>query len=372
MKQITRAKSEEKCEAFLNLNSVDRQADAKILDLVTSFGSLGRRYFAFVALVILIIISSQISSGFLTLGNARDILTTNAPIGFICIGMTFIIIGGNFDLSVGGTYALGAIVGALGANHFGTSLGIVLVITVGIIAGTVNGVLVGVLKMNSFIVTLGTGSMLSAIAYILSSDQSVQVTAYGFGTIGNGKWLGIPILIWLLTILFGFGWIVLKFSVYGYNLYAIGGNAEAAHLAGLRVEISRALTFVFVGVLAAFAGLAFTSELGVGQADIGSTSALAAIAIVVIGGTAMLGGEGGIGRTIIGFLLIAVLVDLFDLLALNSSIELLVKGAVLVIAVSLDTSVIQALRGHGLRRRLKSRRLGITQQATSNLLDPSE
>ncbi|MCL4423547.1 MAG: ABC transporter permease, partial [Actinobacteria bacterium] len=307
-------------------------------------GSGARRYFALVGLVLLIAVSSQISNGFLTLGNARNILTTNAPIGFICIGMTFIIIGGSFDLSVGGTYALGAVVGALVANHMGTTTGIALVLAVGVTAGAVNGLLVGVLRMNSFIVTLGTGSVFSALAYIVSRDQSIQVTTSGFGALGHGTWIGVPVLIWLLIGMFVLGWAVLHFSVYGYNLYAIGGNPEAAHLAGIRVEAIRASTFVLVGALAALGGLAFTSELGVGQADVGSTVALDAIAIVVIGGSAMLGGEGGVGRTAIGFLLIAVLVDLFDLLALNSSIQLLVKGAVLVIAVSLDTSALQAWR----------------------------
>lgn len=327
--------------------------------------TFGRSYFALVALVLLVVVASFESSGFFTLANASNLLTAGAPEGVICVGMTLVIISGNFDLSVSGTYALGATVCAMVANHSGTPVALIVALLVGAGAGLVNGVLVGLLRMNSFIVTLGTGSAFAGIAYILTHDQSIIVAAPGFQTLGTGAWLGIPISIWLLAASFLLGGLVLRGTVYGYGLFSAGGNAEAARLAGLRVGALRMSTFVIVGALAALGGVIFTSELGVGQANIGSSTALDVIAIVVIGGTSLMGGEGGMLRTLCGFLLITVLSNLFNLLAVSSSVQLVVKGAVLVIAVSLDGTVAELARTRwaALRKSRANRRAALARPA---------
>jgi len=177
----------------------------------------------------------------------------------------------------------------------------------------------------------------------MSHQEAVSVAARSFQKLGAGSWLSIPVSIWILVFAFVIGGIALRFTIPGYYLYATGGNAEAARLVGIPVRVVRACSFVIVGALAGLAGLMFVSNLGIAQPDIGASIALNSIAIVVIGGTSMYGGEGGIGRTALGFLLIAVLIDIFDLLALSASLQLLVEGGVLVLAVSLNSSIVEVI-----------------------------
>lgn len=297
-----------------------------------------REYFALVALVALVIVATRLSSGFFTASNIKNLLSSNAPVGFACVGMTFVIITGAFDLSIGGSYALAAVVSATEANAHGTAVGILLGLVTGLVCGIINGFLVGIVGVNSFIATLGTGSAFSGAAYLYSHNQSIAVMPPNFGELGTGTAAGLPTSVWVLIGLFAAGWLVLRYSVFGRNLYATGGNHEAARLAGIRTGGIQFTGFVLVGVLAALAGITFTSELGQGQANIGADLPLTVISIVVIGGTSLFGGEGGLGRTLIGFLLISVLIDVFDLLALNSSLELVVEGAVLVLTVSLNVT----------------------------------
>jgi ribose transport system permease protein len=297
-----------------------------------------REYFALVALIVLVIVATRLSSGFFTVSNIKDLLSSNAPTGFACVGMTMVIITGAFDLSIGGIYALAAVVSATTANDYGTGVGILLGLVVGLVCGIINGFLVGVIDINSFIATLGTGSVFSGAAYLYSHNQSISVIPASFGDLGIGSAAGLPISVWVLIGLFVVTWLVLRYTVFGRNLYATGGNREAARLAGIRTGGVQFTGFVVVGLLAALAGVTFTSELATGQANIGSDLPLTVIAIVVIGGTSLFGGEGGLGRTLIGFLLISVLIDVFDLLALNSSLELVVEGAVLVLTVSMNVS----------------------------------
>jgi ribose transport system permease protein len=305
---------------------------------VTRLRMLGQSYFAVVALFALVIAGSQLSSGFLTSGNLSDLLSSNAPVGYVCIGMTFVILSGLFDLSVGGTYALAAVVAATQTNEHGAVIGIVAGLVVGAAAGLINGALIGGIGINSFIATLGTGSVFSGLAYIYSHNEGITVTSTAFGKLGTADLIGVPVSVWLLLLLLLVGVFVLRWTVYGRNVFAVGGNFEAARLGGIRVGLMQTSTLVLVGVMAALAGIAFTSQLGEGQADVGSDIPLTAIAIVVIGGTSLFGGEGGLGRTVIGFLLISILNNVFNLLALNSSLEVIVEGAVLILAVSLTVT----------------------------------
>ncbi|MGO4838121.1 ABC transporter permease, partial [Rhizobiaceae sp. 2RAB30] len=192
------------------------------------------------------------------------------------------------------------------------------------------------LRVNPFIATLGSGSIFGGFAYIFSNSAPQTPDNFDFQILGTDRWLGWPLPIWLLVAAFAIGAFVLMKSVYGRSIYAIGGNSEAARLSGMRVDLLRGSTYVISAVCSGLGGMILASRLGVGQADMGGSIALDAIAIVVIGGTSLMGGEGAMWRTAIGLLILATLSNVFDSLAISTNYQLLSKGAIVIAAVALD------------------------------------
>jgi ribose transport system permease protein len=204
------------------------------------------------------------------------------------------------------------------------------------VCGAVNGFIVTILKVNPFVATLGTGSAFGGAAYIYSNSAPITPNNLAFQTLGANAFAGIPYSIWLMVAVFAVGGFVLAKTVYGQSIYAIGGNNEAARLSGMRVNLLRASTYVLTSVCAGVGGMIIASRLGVGQADMGTTVPLDTIAVVVIGGTSLLGGEGAIWRTVIGLLVLATLANIFDSLAISTNYQLLAKGLIIVGSVALD------------------------------------
>jgi ribose transport system permease protein len=286
--------------------------------------------------IILLIGAAIVYPGLFQFANIRNIISQNAPVGIVAAGMTFVIIGGGFDFSVGPIVALSAVIFANRADITGLwgAAGIVLLCS--FVCGALNGFLVTKLKVNPFVATLGSGSMFGGAAYIFSNNAPQTPSSPAFQYLGTQAWLGWPIASWLLIAVYVLGAFILARTVYGRSIYAIGGNSEAARLSGLRVELLRGSTYVISACSAGLAGLILTSRLGLGQADMGGNISLDSIAIVVVGGTSLLGGEGQMWRTVIGLLLLSTLIYLFDSLAVSTSYQLVVKGAIVVAAVSLD------------------------------------
>jgi ribose transport system permease protein len=287
-------------------------------------------------LVALIVLCRILYPGFLARENVFNILSQNAQVGLIALGMTFVMIAGGFDLSVGAIYAAGATVYAMEAKALPLPIAALLTLIVGFIAGTMNGLIVTRLRVNPFVATLGTSSIFGGAAYLFSHSAPVLVDRPDFTELGAGKWVGVPISLLLLIVVYAIGWLVLSKTVYGRSLYAVGGNPEAARLAGLRVGLLKTSTYALVGVLSALGGMIIASRLSIGQADIAGTMSLDAIAIVIIGGTSLFGGSGAVWRTAVGLLLLAVLTNIFDALALDSNFQSLIKGAIVIGAVALD------------------------------------
>lgn len=287
-------------------------------------------------LVALVILSQALYPGFLDPQNLKNILSQNAPVGIVAVGMTFVILAAGFDLSVGAILALGAVVYATFAERMGLLPAAIVTLAVGLAAGAINGAIVTRLRVNPFVATLGTASMFGGAAFLYSKSAPIVVDKPQFQTLGTEEFLGLPIAVWFLIAAFVAGGAVLSKSIYGHSVYAVGGNDEAARLSGLRVDLIRASTYVLTGTAAVVGGMILASRLGVGQADMGGTVALDAIAIVVIGGTSLLGGEGAMWRTAVGLLILATLTNLFDSLALDQNWQSLVKGAIIVGAVALD------------------------------------
>lgn len=300
-------------------------------------GELLLRYGMVFALVGIVIVAQVLYPGFLAPQNISNILSQNAPLGIIAVGMTFVMVAGGFDLSVGALYAAGAtFYASLAVQDISLPVAAALTVLVGLVAGAVNGAVVTRLKVNPFVATLGTSSIFGGAAFLYSRSSPFVVQNSAFTELGRGYLAGVPYAVLILVGVFVVGGVALAKTVYGRSIYAIGGNNEASRLAGMRVDLLRASTYVLVGACSTVAGMIIGSRLGVGQADIGATMALDAIAVVVIGGTSLRGGEGAIWRTAIGLLILAVITNLLDSLAVDANVQLVVKGAIVIGAVALD------------------------------------
>jgi ribose transport system permease protein len=295
------------------------------------------RYFMVIILIGLVIGTRSVYPSFFEVGNLKDLLSQIAPTGLVAVGMTFVIISGSFDLSVGAIYAVGATLYADFWLHVPGPLAFFGGLLAGVVCGLLNGLLITKVRINAFVATLGTASVFSGFAYLYSHSAPVVVSDPSFLTLGTNAWLGLPISVWILIIVVVAGGLVLALSTFGRSVYAVGGNVEAARLAGLRVDTIKIACFMIVGLLSALGGMILASQTGTGEGDYGSTVTLNAIAIVIIGGTSVLGGEGAIWRTVIGILIFATLNNLFNALALNTADQLLVQGLVIVLAVSIDS-----------------------------------
>lgn len=294
--------------------------------------------FAMVWILVAVVIAANVYyPGFLEWGNIRNLLSQNAPVGLVAIGMTFVIIAGGFDLSVGATVVLASVLYAGLSNQMALESAFLLTLAAGAVVGIVNGVAVTVFKVNAFVTTLATASLVTGAALLYSHSGPVQSERVAFTQFGTGSILEVPIVVWVLGGTFAVGAVLLARTVYGRSVYSVGGNYEAARLAGVRVDLVQGSTYLLTGGLAAVAGMMIASKTGVGQPEISGNITLDSIAIVIIGGTSMLGGEGALWRTMIGLLILATITNLFDSLAVDSAAQSIVKGAILLLAVGIDS-----------------------------------
>lgn len=314
-------------------------------------GHLAARYGIVGALVVLVIVATILYRGFLNPGNITDILSQNSAVGIIAVGMTFVIISGGFDLSVGATYALGGTLFAgLTLQTGSVAVAAVGALAAGVAVGLVNGLLIARLGINPFVATLGTSSMISGLAYVYSNSAPFIINTKpslvpGFQTLALSKFLGLLVPIWILIVVFVVGGFVLAKTVYGRGIYSVGGNYHAAWLSGLRVKGLHSSVYLLTGVLATLAGMMDASRLAVGQGDVGGSMALTAIAIVVVGGTSLLGGEGAIWRSAVGLLILATLTNVFYSLNVSQNWQLIAQGAIVLAAVGADAVVRVRKRG---------------------------
>jgi len=300
-------------------------------------GGIVLRYAIVFVLIALAIVSNVLYPGFFEWGNLRNIMSQNAPVGLVAIGMTFVMIAGGFDLSVSAIFAAAGVAAASFTGHMPIGLALLAALGVGLVGGAVNGAIVTRLKVNPFVATLGTASAFSGLALLYSHSQPIVPTHTGFTWLGTARWSGVPVSVVIFFAAFAIGAVVLSRTVFGRSVYAVGGNTEAARLAGIRVDLIRFVTYTITGVCAALGGIIIASQTGVGQADIGANITLDSIAIVIIGGTSLLGGEGAMWRTLVGLLILATINNLFDSLALDTAAQSLVKGVIVVGAVALDS-----------------------------------
>lgn len=293
--------------------------------------------FAMVGVAIALAIGAEIAyPGFFAWDSIEQMVSQNAGQGLVAMGMTFVIIAAGFDLSVAAVFALGAVTYVGLGEDMGLGLAFILVILIGVVAGIVNGLIITRLKVNAFVATLGTASIFGGIAYLASGEQTLSSSKAGITHLGLDSWIGLAIPVWILIGAFLVGGILLAYTVFGRSVYSVGGNREAARLAGIRVDVITVLTYVLVGAMAALAGILSASTTGVAGANEGGEITLAAIAIVIIGGTSLFGGEGAMWRTAVGLAIFAMIDHLFILMNVNTPGQLIAKGAIVIIAVAID------------------------------------
>jgi ribose transport system permease protein len=288
---------------------------------------------SFLALFVTLSIASPV---FLSKANLLNILDQNAAIAIVACAGTLVIIAGGFDLSVGATFALSGVVTAKTANSVSVEAGLILGCLVGLGVGLVNGVLVTAGRINSFIGTLATSIALRGIALVLTSGVLIGVTDPSFTHLGQDRFLGVKLTVYVLAGTILVFAVVLDRTVFGRQVFAAGGNQEAARLSGVRVGRVRVMTFALSGLMAGVAGVLEASRVATGQADAGAGLELSVIAAIVLGGTSILGGEGAVWRTILGVLLLAMIGNGFNLLNIDPMYQQIVQGAIILLAVGTD------------------------------------
>lgn len=299
------------------------------------------KYQSLIGLLLLVLMISILSPSFLTSKNIFNILRQTSINAIIAAGMTFVILTGGIDLSVGSILAFsGAICAKLLLSTSNILLSVIVAIIVGGVVGLLNGFIISKFKLQPFIATLSTMTILRGIVLVFTDGKPITLgsgeLAVSFGNIGGGNIFGIPspVLIMLLVfILCGF---ILNYTIVGRRVYALGSNEEAAKLSGLSTSKVKMAVYTISGILSAVAGIILTSRLFSAQPTAGTSYELDAIAAVVLGGTSLTGGKGKISKTIIGALIIGVLNNALNLLDVSSYYQMIVKGIVILIAVILD------------------------------------
>lgn len=290
-------------------------------------------------LIIMCVIAAVISPAFLNPFNVINVLRQIALFGIVSAGMTFVILTAGIDLSIGSIVAVTAVVSAL-LLQAGIPITIVIVagLLVGVALGMINGVGITLGRIPPFIMTLGMMVMGRGLAMTIAEGHPIGFNnaAADFAWLGQGYLLSIPVPVWIFAAIAAAAFFVLRYTVFGRNIYAVGSNPEAARLSGINVSLTIFFVYVISGVLASLTALIFVSRLTVGEPTAGTGLELEAIAITVIGGTNLFGGEGSIIGTVVGAAIFAVLANLLNLAGVSPFTQQIVKGAIIVAAVLLE------------------------------------
>lgn len=293
----------------------------------------------FIGLLLIIIVISVMSPNFLTINNIFNVLRQVSINALIAFGMTFVILTGGIDLSVGSILALtGAVTAGMLASGIDPILAMGLGLLLGAILGAVNGIIIAKGKVAPFIATLATMTIYRGLTLVYTEGKPISGLgdSLSFQLLGKGYFFGIPVPIVTMLLAFGVLYFILKKTTFGRRVYAVGGNEEASKLSGIRVDRIKIYVYALTGFLAALASLILTSRLNSAQPTAGNMFELDAIAAVVLGGTSLTGGRGWIVGTVIGALIIGVLNNGLNLIGVSSFFQQVVKGAVILIAVLLD------------------------------------
>lgn len=292
-------------------------------------------YAVLIMIVVLMIALSLLSDAFLTPRNLLNILNQNAPLAIIACALTLVIIAGGFDLSTGAVFAVAGVCAAWLAVNVNPLLGVIAGPFVGLMLGTVNGILITGLRVHSFLATLATSLVFRGLAILITGGFLIPVRTPEFTWLGRGKLGDVHIAVFVfiaIALLISF---ILHGTVLGRHVFAVGGNEKASTLSGVRVDRVRITTFALTGMAAGLAGAITVSRLSMGQPLAGVGLELKAIAAVILGGTSIYGGFGAVWKSVGGVMLLALINNGFNLLNANPFYKDLTTGLIIVSAVAL-------------------------------------
>jgi ribose transport system permease protein len=298
-----------------------------------------RNYVVYLSFLIILIFFSFILSnkGFLTSDNLMNILRQTAMVSVMAVGMTFTITAGEIDLSIGSTVALSALVTAILLKTQSIFVSVTVSLAIGLVVGLINGIITTKVRIPAFLVTLGTQSIVSGLARTITNLQSVPIINTGFNFIFGSGDIGPISTLFIWTILVAIlGYILLSKTPFGRAVTATGGNRSAARFSGVRTDNIRIAVLVISGIAAALAGILYAGRLNGARYTLGEADLLTVIAAVVIGGTAFSGGKGSIIGSIIGSIVMGMLNNGLLLMGLSVSEQMIARGIIIVIAVSLS------------------------------------
>lgn len=290
--------------------------------------------------ILLLFIASMVSDVFFTLTNLMNVFRQVSIVGIIAVGMTLVILTGGIDLSVGSVMAVTGAVAA-GILTAGLPLPAVIILTLlaGLLIGAFNGVVIAKGNVPPFIATLAMMVIARGVTLVITGGSPTVISDAAYRFIGSGRILGIPFPVILMLFILAVMYWVLKNTTFGRNIYAVGGNEEAARLSGINVTKIKVSVYALTGMFAAVSALIYTSRLMSAQPNAGQMLELDAIAAVIIGGTRLTGGKGGVIGTLIGALIMGVLDNILNLANVSPFYQDIAKGLVILAAVLLDSKL---------------------------------
>jgi len=330
-------------------------------DLIGSVRRAGQtsRFVGVLALLVVMFGFFAVTEGtFLSSGNINQLLTSMAIIFLVSIGMTFVMLSEGFDLSVGATVAFTGI--AFGQLFDAAGLTLVPAALCAVAAGTavgiLNGVLIGRSGLSFLVVTLGTSVLIQGVLNLWSEAKTISVTSPTLDTLAFGKLFGIPIPVWIMALVYAGSLYVLRKTYFGRDVYAVGGNADAARLSGIKVVRTIVAVYVIAAFLAALAGILQVARVGAASPLVGATLVFDAAAAVLLGGTSLAGGIGGVTGTMVGVLFLGVLQNGLSVSGVESYWQQVVTGIILIIVVAADRAQREGWSSIGIPLHRRSRR----------------
>lgn len=291
-----------------------------------------------IVLLVLVIFMAVFAPNFARLDNMFNIARSISVNAILAAGMTFVILTKGIDLSVGSTVAVSGVVAVLAAiTGVPAPFAVLLGMLVGALCGIINGVLVAYMQLAPFIVTLGLMTFLRGLAYTMTEGHPIVSSSLNFKAFGSGYAMDVPIPVITMIVVYVIAWVILERTRFGRHIYAVGGNEEAAELAGVRVKRVLTAVYIIAGLCAGLAGVIFAARVISAQPTAGTGYELDAIAAVVLGGTSLAGGRGRIIGTLIGAIILGVLSTGLILMDVPFFTQLLIKGLVIILAVAIDS-----------------------------------
>ncbi len=316
------------------------QAQRNSLQKQTTPAAMLSRFGVLIAFAIMLIFLSFATKTFLTPKNLINVVRQVSVNGIIAVGMMLVLLTGGIDLSVGSVVALSGVVAASFAQggNYPVIVPILMGLLVGVLVGAVNGFLIVKVRIVPFIATMGMLSMARGVALVYSNGRPISNLSDAFRFIGSGSLMdALPVISLIMLACFLIGYVVMNKTRFGRYVYAIGGNEKASRVSGLKVDQVKYLVYMLSAVFASLAGVVLAARINAGSPASGEGYELDAIAAVVIGGTSLSGGVGTIWGTLLGVLIVGVLNNGLDLLNVSSYFQLITKGAIIVLAVAMDT-----------------------------------